>query len=50
VYCDCSYCQWPTSLPVVSEGLRTDMGYEERCVDGPQIETLGQGARYISTS
>ena len=39
---DCSYCQGPTSLPVVSEGLRTDMGYEGRCVDGPEIETLGR--------
>ena len=44
VYYDCSYCQGPTSLPVVSEGLRIDMGHEGRCVDGPEIETFGQEA------
>ena len=41
MYYDCSYCPGPTSLPVVSEGLRIDMGYEGRCVHGPEIETLG---------
>jgi len=44
VYYDCNYCPGPTSLPVVSEGLRTDMEYGGRCVDGREIETLGQGA------
>jgi hypothetical protein len=37
----CSYCQGPTSLPVVSGGLRTDMGYEGIWVDGQEIETYG---------
>ena len=39
MYYECSYCPGPTSLPVVFEGLKTDMGYEGRCVDGPEIET-----------
>jgi hypothetical protein len=33
MYYDCSYCQGPTSLPVVSED-------EGGCVDGPEIETF----------
>jgi len=44
VYYDCSYYPGPTSLHVVSEGLRTDLGYEGICVHGPEIETLDQGA------
>ena len=42
---DCSYCQGLTSLPVVSEGLRTDMGCGGRCAYGPEIETLGQATQ-----
>ena len=46
---DCSYYPGPTSLPVVSEGLRRDLGYEERCVHGREIETLDQGAMRITS-
>ena len=47
MYYNCSYCPEPTSLPVVSEGLMTDMEYDGRCVNEPMIETLDQleGAR-----
>ena len=48
MYYDCSYCPGPTSLPVVFEGLRTDMECEGRCVYGPEIETWGQGGQDTS--